>query len=666
MTRLSGVAAGRTATKPATVAPRRLGGIMGRRVATLAAAAVAAAAIMTAAAPAALAAMSHATLVTTYPLDGALLSRQPAKVTVSFDQPVGVSTDSLEVFTPAGQRADAGGATHNGPDGVAVVLRAGLGTGTYTAAWHVVSADSHPVQGAFTFSIGKPSATHVPVVLPAGSHLVSAAYAVTRWLEYALFAILGGAVTFLIVCWPEGARRRGIPALVTTGWAGLFTASLLALLLQSVYAAGAGFGQLFDSSLELTTLHSRLGTALQARQGLTVLAAMVAAYAVKRLPVLRRRARAAAGAVWVVLMAGIAATWAASDHASTGFQVPLAIGADIVHLVAMAVWAGGLVTLAGFALRGPASAAVAAAVPRFSSIALGCVAALAITGGYEAWRLVGTWGALFGTTYGVLVLVKVGGLGVLIGLGYTARRFVRRRLLRPAASVALVPELAEADITPVSIGTAAVTGPGTASVAGIASASGGTAAVTGTGGGGTGGGTGGGADGHQAGAGSGLRSGAEDGPPEVPSMSALRKSVSAELAIVAVVLAATALLVNTPTGRESYAPPVNAVSQFDTGGPGGAGTLRASVSPARLGPDQIELTLTTPGGQAFRAAQVQASLFMGARNLGPLPVTLTATGPGRYRAASSSFGFIGQWQLRVTVRSDAFDETTIVVPVTIH
>lgn len=149
-------------------------------------------------------------------------------------------------------------------------------------------------------------------------------------------------------------------------------------------------------------------------------------------------------------------------------------------------------------------------------------------------------------------------------------------------------------------------------------------------------------------------------------MSALRKSVSAELAIVAVVLAATALLVNTPTGRESYAPPVNAVSQFDTGGPGGAGTLRASVSPARLGPDQIELTLTTPGGQAFRAAQVQASLFMGARNLGPLPVTLTATGPGRYRAASSSFGFIGQWQLRVTVRSDAFDETTIVVPVTIH
>jgi copper transport protein len=149
-------------------------------------------------------------------------------------------------------------------------------------------------------------------------------------------------------------------------------------------------------------------------------------------------------------------------------------------------------------------------------------------------------------------------------------------------------------------------------------------------------------------------------------MRALRTSVTAELAIVAVVLAATAILVNTPTGRESYAPPVSAVSQFQTGGPGGAGTLNASVTPARLGPDQVELTLTTPSGQPFRVAAVQASLYLPARALGPLPVRLTTTGAGRYRAADATFGFTGQWQLRVTVRSDAFDETTIIVPVAIH
>jgi copper transport protein len=608
-------------TRPGRVARRGviLAGSAGRarRIAALAVAIIATAAIATAAAPGALAAMTHATLVTTYPLYGAVLARQPARVTVSFDQPVGVSSDSLEVFTPGGQRAESGGVMHAGPDGIAVALLPGLGNGTYTAAWHVVSADSHPVQGAFTFSVGAPSATHVPALPAAGSRVVSAAYAVTRWLEYAFFALLGGAVAFLVVCWPEGTRRRGMPVLVSAGWAGLVASSLLALLLQGVYAAGAGLGQLLQPSLELTTLHSRLGTALQARQGLTVAAAIVATLIVRRLPVSGRRARTAAGLAWAMLMAGIAATWATSDHAGTGFQAPLAIGADIVHLVAMAVWTGGLVTLAAIALRGPATPAIAAAVPRFSAIALGCVTALVASGGYEAWRLVGSWGALLGTGYGALVLVKIAGMGVLIGLGYLARRFVHRRLLPAAASA--VPALAVASVT---------VGPGSAS------------------------GT--------------VPADADDVPPRLPSMRALRLSVTIEVAVVAVVLAATAILVNTPTGRESYAPPVNASSAFDTGGPGGAGTLRTSVTPARLGPDQVELTLTTPGGQPFRPAEVRAGLYFPARDLGPVPVTLTGIGPGRYRAVTASFGFTGRWQLRVTVRSDAFDETTVVVPVTIH
>jgi hypothetical protein len=143
------------------------------------------------------------------------------------------------------------------------------------------------------------------------------------------------------------------------------------------------------------------------------------------------------------------------------------------------------------------------------------------------------------------VLVKIAGMGVLIGLGYLARRFVHRRLLPAAASA--VPALAVASVT---------VGPGSAS------------------------GT--------------VPADADDEPPRLPSMRALRLSVTIEVAVVAAVLAATAILVNTPTGRESYAPPVNASSAFDTGGPGGVGTLRTSVTPARLGPDQVELTLTTP------------------------------------------------------------------------
>jgi copper transport protein len=564
----------------------------------------------------------HATLVTTSPADGQVLPAEPSRVSAIFDQPIGVSPDSLIVYTPTGQRADVGGTQYDGADGVEVTLTAGLGKGTYTAEWHVVSADSHEVQGAFTFSIGATSATHVPVLKSPDANLVAALYAGARWCEYGFFTLLGGSVAFLLFCWPAGARRRGVPGLVITGWAGLIGSTLTALLLQGPYAANVPLGQLLNPTLELATLHTRLGSALQVRQVLAVVAAIAAAAVIRRLPRMTRLTRMAAGLAWGMLTVAIAATWATSDHASTGFQVPLAIAADIMHLTAMALWGGGLVMLAAFALRGPASVAAAIAVRRFSPIALGCVIALGVTGGYMAWRLVGTWGALFGTTYGWLIVAKSVGLGLLICLGYLARRFIHHRLLRAEIRATAV-EPARA-LVPVG-------GPPDGEV-GIP------------------------ADGDGQG---------------VPSMRDLRRSVTAEVGIVAVVLGLTAVLVNTATGRESYAPPVNVVEHFDTGGPGGAGTLDVSVTPARLGGNQATLTFETPSGQPMRPAQVSAALILPARNIGPLPVTLAgggpgSDGPGRYKASTITFTFTGNWQLLVTVRTDDFDETTVLVPVNVH
>jgi copper transport protein len=614
---------------------------------------------------------AHATLVTTAPADGAVVSAEPTTVTAGFDQPVGVSADSLAVYTPGGQRADTGGTRHDGPFGIAVTLTPGLGQGTYTAEWHVVSADSHEVQGAFTFSVGTPSATHVPAIKSPDAATVATLYAVARWLEYAFFALLAGAVAFLIVCWPSGARRKGVPGLVVTGWAGLIGSTLAALLLQGPYSQNVGLGLLLNPALEVSTLHTRLGSTLQARQVLTICAAIAATAIICRLPHLTTRVRVIAGIGWAVVVAGLAATWAAADHASTGFQVPLAIAADIVHLTAMALWGGGLVMLAAFTLRGPSSRAAALAVRRFSPIALGCVAVLAVTGGYMAWRLIGTWGALFGTTYGWLIIAKSAGFAILVCLGYLARRFIHRRLLRMDEPVAITPAqgaptVATAQPGPEESATGAAAS-GELALTGVAA---GHTAASGAGhadgdshrSGGDGPGSDG-PDGHRPGGG---QLDGESADPQVPTMRDLRLSVVAEVGVVALVLAATAVLVNTATGRESYAPPVNAVEQFDTGGPNGTGTVDVAVTPARLGGNQVTMTFDTPAGRAFVPAQVQAALFLPARNIGPLPVALTPAGPGRYRASAATFTFTGQWQLRITVRSDDFDETTVVVPVSVH
>jgi copper transport protein len=582
------------------------------------------------------AALAHASLVSTSPADGAVLARAPARVTATFDEQVGVSADSLRVYGPSGGRADAGVTTHTSrADTIEVSLRRGLARGTYTVAWHVVSADSHPVQGAFAFSIGTASPTHVSAAAlrPGGSALTGIGYGVARWLAFACFAVLAGAVAFLIACWPDGARHRGVLRLIVAGWAGLAVSTLCALLLQGPYAAGEGIGQLLQPGLLQATMHSRLGAALQARELLVALAAAAVTIIVPGLPAAGTRARAAAAGVWAVLTAALAATWAAADHASVGIQVPLALPADIIHLGAMAIWIGGLITLAAFLLRDPSAgtAAAATAVPRFSAIALGCVTAIVATGAFQTWRQAGTWGALTGTDFGRLVLAKIAGMGIVIWLGYLARRRIHEGL-RPAARASALVTMAAPAARPASACPAVPTATSPAEPATTSPApfggSGATAAV---------------------------------------ALARLRRSVIVEIGVAAVILAVTSVLVNTRTGREAYAQPVNAVVQFNTtGGPAGVGKLNAVVTPARLGPNQIHLYISKIDNTPYRPAQVQASLYLPARKLGPLPVALVNAGPGHYLNAQTVIAITGQWQLQVTIRSDPFDETTVSVPAEIH
>jgi copper transport protein len=149
-------------------------------------------------------------------------------------------------------------------------------------------------------------------------------------------------------------------------------------------------------------------------------------------------------------------------------------------------------------------------------------------------------------------------------------------------------------------------------------------------------------------------------------MRRLRRSVAVELVVAVVILALTALLVNTATGREAYAPTVSASQAFTTGGPGGTGLVHVFAAPARLGPNTIEVYFTKADGRPFLPAQVTAALYFSAKGLGPLPVTLTRTAPGQYRAQDATVTFTGQWTLQVIVRSDEFDETSVTFTLGIH
>jgi copper transport protein len=635
------------------------------------------------------AAWAHATLESTSPAEGAIVPHAPTRVTATFDEPVGVSPTSLEVFSPTGSRVDEGGTTHgSAPDQIAVSLKPGLGNGTYTVSWHVISADSHPVQGAFTFSIGAPSSTSVNLktLNQTAGPLVGMAFAVVRFVAYCCFALLAGAVAFVLWCWPAGASNPLVLRLTMGAWSGLAGSVLGAVLLQGVYGAGEGVSKVFWPNVLHATLHSRYGESLGIRLLLVIVALFVFTSILGNLRV-GRRVSVRASVTWGVLAAALAATWAAADHAGVGMQVPLSLVSDTIHLSSVALWLGGLTMLATIVLRrsratgakvagrppgGKARLATedtVQAVERFSPIALACVGAILLTGTYQAWRGVGTWPALFDTTYGRLLLIKIGAMCVLIALGYVAR--IRIAALRAPASqvpVSLV-EFVAAGLPRVSVG--ARLGQGIPGIIGRPGHGGGNGSPDGSSSGSPNGASwlpvNGSSNGFAAGSPNGSSNGSSHGSARTAvTLSRLRWSVAAEAVIASAVLAVTAVLVNTPTARESFKPPVSAAVAFDTGGPDGRGNVSVTVTPAVLGTNQVRISVTGSTGRPYSPQQIDAALVLPARHLGPLPVALKQDGAGRYASGAVTVAITGQWQLQITIRSDAFDETTVVVPASIH
>ncbi|MGH4026121.1 MAG: CopD family protein, partial [Pseudonocardiaceae bacterium] len=133
------------------------------------------------------------------------------------------------------------------------------------------------------------------------------------------------------------------------------------------------------------------------------------------------RSQTRRGYASVVGLAGAAlavGSLALTGHTRTFGPAALVLAADLLHVANAALWLGGLIGLTLLLLpSSQATPAVAAtAVAAFSRLAAWLVAALAVTGTLLGWRIVQTWSALFDTAYGAALLVKVGIVGVIVGI----------------------------------------------------------------------------------------------------------------------------------------------------------------------------------------------------------------------------------------------------------
>jgi copper transport protein len=378
-------------------------------------------------------AFAHAVLLTTDPANGAVLKRSPAQIVLRFSESVETELGSVRVYDERGDRVDSGQLSRPSASSVAVGVDRGLPRGTYTVAWRVISADTHPVHGAFVFSVGTAAvnADAIAAGVLAGERtprLLDIGFNVVRFLSFALLlAVVGGTVALAVVLRRVDERLRArLSRLLALLAFVLVPVSLAGLVFEGAVASGFGLLDAARWSVISAIGRTRFGEAWLARAALAALLGL--AVALVRRP-------AVAGPLWLLLAAGLAVTTTAAGHASIGGAFVFVV--DLLHVLAASVWSGGLL-FTGLALRHagreerwPLAARV---VPRLSLIALGSVGVLLVAGVVNGYLEVRAWRGLWETTYGRLLLAKVALVLPLLALGLDNNRRAVPRLRAQVAS----------------------------------------------------------------------------------------------------------------------------------------------------------------------------------------------------------------------------------------
>jgi copper transport protein len=564
-------------------------------------------------------ASAHATLEGSAPQRGERLDRAPAQVVLRFDESVTTSLGAVKVFDAHGREVQEGDAFHPGERGaqVAVRLRPGLGDGGYTVTYRVVSADSHPVSGGFSFTVGDgpASAASVADLLrgQTSGPVTATAFSIVRAVQYAAIALGLGTLVFLLVCWLPGLA---IAAGAGSGWAAATEAFAHRARLLLGVAAGAGAvsavagillegaqgeGTALWSAVRGDVVRDVLSTRFGTVWALAVLAwLLVGAWTLARpaaVPALRPAAVGATGlglpgarglVVLAVPLGLLALLPGLSGHAATQSPVALMLPANVLHVGAMAAWLGGIAMLV-LALRaatrrlepGDRVRLLVEVVSRFSMLAGIAFAVLLATGVVQGIVEVASFHALLDTAFGRAVLIKVVLFGILVAIGW-ANRYRLLPALRAAG----------------------------------------------------------------------------DSPPRAGVL--LRRTLRMELALGVAVLAVTGALAGYPPSTTVASGPVTREAMV------GPAHLQLTVDPATVGANELHVYLfdARTGAQFARAKEVRVAAELPSKGIADLPLDVRKGGPGHF-IGNGTLGVAGDWHLTVTVRVSNFDEymTHLTVPI---
>jgi copper resistance protein D len=258
----------------------------------------------------------------------------------------------------------------------------------------------------------------------------------TRAIHFAATATVTGTLVFRAVVANPVLRSQQAAAkpfrtqTLHVAWIGLTITGLsgvIWLLLQAASMSGLPLREAASVEVLTTVLNdTQFGLVSEVRAALAI--ALVAGLVFDRFPLANRLALAAA--------LGLAAAIACTGHAAStpGATGNVHLAADALHVLAVATWIGGLVSLVLLlaAISGipamPGALLAHDATRRFSALGMLSVAILVLSGIVNAWILVGSFHALLVTEYGRILILKLVIFAFMLGFAAINRFWLTPRL----------------------------------------------------------------------------------------------------------------------------------------------------------------------------------------------------------------------------------------------
>ncbi|WAH38809.1 copper resistance CopC/CopD family protein [Alicyclobacillus dauci] len=354
---------------------------------------------------------AHAYVVQSTPSTNQTFQTAPVKVDVQFDESVQLGPQGLTVTDEDGHRVD----NHNGhlvstdPHEIECTLPSHLNKGVYTVHWQVLSSDGHMVEGTIPFGV-QVDVKSMHLGATQSGYTPGPAMIVDRVCFYLSMCLVIGLSVFFRFLWPESAgqqyRGRRLAMLIVS-WVGLVVSTGFSLPVQTAISWSVHGMAAFQAKYLLRTMNLTLFGDIWVIQMLLLIVFP---------PIIGALVGTGVRYRWwwmATPMLGIPVTKAFVGHAMVQSPPTVPIIADIIHLFAASVWLGGMVGVILLMSGGsrPRSGLeandLAETVRKFSVVAGSCVLVLGGTGFYAALLNVPTWTALWSTSYGRSLAIKI-------------------------------------------------------------------------------------------------------------------------------------------------------------------------------------------------------------------------------------------------------------------